>query len=1495
MRSLLIPLAGVSFATAQIPAFPGAEGYGAYATGGRGGDVYHVTNLNATGPGSFHEGMTTVPASGRTIVFDVSGYIRVTTNGWDFPADKVTIAGQTAPGDGIGFHNDAINLTGDNVVLRHLRFRRGHTVASGDCLDFGANNNTMLDHLSVAFSTDENLSSFGSPPSNLTFQYSLNSWGLVDHSAGGLWDQNTATTHHCLWAYNHTRNPKARPGMLEWINNVTFAWDIGFIMGDSTTSTNWKSNLIGNYFICPPGNTRSLALTSGLIAANGQPNFTIYMEDNLTDNDGDGILDGIDKGYTIAQGTGYAPGTGGLTTGNFGYYKSPTAMPGSSAGVATDPPLLAYKKVASNAGALRLDSSYPEPLRDSVDTIMIDNLLTQVNMETSGQTGISDESQVGGLGTLNSTAAPTNTDQDGTPDQYENVAGMNAGVMDHNTVFSAGDISSGATFFPTDSPVGYTYLEEYLHFMASPHTYVTRNSSGAPSYVDVDLSRYTGGFDKPSLLFTVDNVTGGSISTLNGAGAVLGDGHTVRFTPTQDFTGRAWFDFTVVDGDGLLWTQRFLLMVTQPPVPAVVYVDATDSNTTPASALAATNGIDNKWGVRAFANSATIYESNTENSPQIATTISGLVPGAEYNVFAFFWDAAADPTQNWPIRAGLSPASLTLFCNNTDGGTFPGATYADLASAYSFSTTPLLTEGNRVLMAAPLGMGTANGSGQIVIYLDDYPSTNANDRSWYDGVGYQGTQASMPPTSPIAKAAGAGRIDLSWTAAPGASSYTVKRSTISGGPYTTVAANVTGTSYSDSGLTDGENYRYVIRSVTGGIESADSTEASATTLYPFLQPAGGDGTISIEAEHFDGKTTTGNSWDTVAGAYSGSQAMQGLPDLGNAYTTGYASTAPRLDCQINFTHTGTHYVWLCGSGPTGAFTDDSVHAGLDGAAVTTVENIGNGVFTPSLTWVNDLGAGGVATINITTTGVHTFNVWMREDGFVLDKLLITTNSGYTPAGTGPAETPRGSGSTAPPAAPAAPAADGFSDSEVLLWWSASDGADSYTVKRGTSSGGAYTTVASGLTERVFLDNGLNASTPYFYVVTAENSNGSSSNSTEASATTLGLPPLPPADLAASAVDTETRVDLSWTASAGADSYIVYRSTTPGGPYSELASGVTGTGYNDDEVTIGTTYFYVVSATNSNGEGAQSVEAVITPPALQPIPVTVSNFSGGVTSTSGVADATTGLLFSTPSFSMAGGNAVALLVTAEFASSSSVRNATFAGQAMNRIEVTQLEATYGDKTAMIFYLVNPVSSSGAFQFFLDPNYGATTPVIYAYSQIALNNVVGVADSDTVTSTSTANGTPLDLSYTTTTDGGFVLTSAINDDWNYGRPISVAYGNPDTALLPFVSLASNSGHFHVYGNIASAGNFTDGYYGQYRATAITTVAFNAISTPIVPDLTLSNPGGTMTLNWPADTGWILQTSTTLEPGSWQDVGGSETMSSYAIDPGTATERFFRLRFP
>ena len=691
-RLSLSCLCAVLPAAAQIPAFPGAEGYGGYSKGGRGGDVYIVTNLSGSSiPGSFRYGIETVPAAGRTIVFAVSGHIHI--NGLRLVGSNVTIAGQTAPGDGVGLVDGTFRISGDDVVVRHLRFRHRKTGSGGDCVNLDSGSiNSVLDSVSMQFSTDENFSSFNSPPENLTMQWSLNAWGLESHSCGGLWDQNHATCHHSLWAHNHTRNPKARPsGLLEWTNNVTFDWDIGFIMGDSETPASWKANVIGNYFLSPPGNTRSKALEKATVDRNGNPNFSVHLSNNRHDSDGDGILNGTDKGYSIVAGSEFQAGD---PVGANRYVKAlaPFANTGSIP-VTTDDPLLAFKKVVSKSGALRLDIDPAKPLRDEVDTRLVQNLVNQTANHITRESDLAGVSN-GGIGTLNATAAPLDIDLDGMPDYYESALGWNPAAQDHNAVLAnSGGFLTGTTFMPAATPAGYTRLEEYLHFLAIPHGTVAKNTASEPTSVQVDLQKFTSGF-QVSPVFSVSNISGGGIAQ-SGPG-----NHLVTFTPTLNHVGRARFDFTVTDAAGHSWTQTCALLVTNAGLPRdLKWVGGLASNAWDS----ATNNWSRNGTATAFSfGDRVAFDDSGSKTPAI--NVTGTVSPASVDV-----DAAGNySTTGTGSIASSGPlvkrGTGTLTLANSGANSFSAVTLESgaltLGNSSSIGNGPLRIEGGTLNMGA---------------------------------------------------------------------------------------------------------------------------------------------------------------------------------------------------------------------------------------------------------------------------------------------------------------------------------------------------------------------------------------------------------------------------------------------------------------------------------------------------------------------------------------------------------------------------------------------------------------------------------------------------------------------------------------------------------------------------------------------------------------------------------------------------------------------------
>jgi len=533
-----------AISAAPIPAFPGAEGYAAHAVGGRGGDVYIVENLNANGPGSFAQGIAKIPPQGRTIVFAVSGYIPI--NKLHLKAGKVTIAGQTSPG-GIGLRGSSFRISSEDTVIRYMRFRHGRAGNGGDCVNpDGGCTNLVFDHCDMLFARDENFSMFRSAPVNMTYQWTVNAWGLQPHSCGGLWLVNRTTTHHALFANNHTRNPKViRPTILDWANNVTFGWDIGMNMAGAELAGPYRMNLRGSSFLYGSGRKRGSAIFGGGTTTNGIVPFTIHVADCALDGNGDSLFDVSRADYDIVDSKAY-----NRMPRPFPQTADPArpSSPAIGVPVTLDDRVTAYKKIVSQVGPLDLDIAADRPLRDDVSALLIADLIMQKRRM------IADEKELGvpgeGLGMLKARPAPSDRDRDGMPDIWEKTMGADQEKPDHNVPCpSKNGLIAGASFFPPGTPAGYTRLEEYLHFLAIPHGIVPQ---GKP--IRIDLRKFTAGFAREPQ-FRIDRANGGTIK-VSGPGNCL-----ITFIPGK--TGRASFTFTVTDADRSSWTQTCALLATE--------------------------------------------------------------------------------------------------------------------------------------------------------------------------------------------------------------------------------------------------------------------------------------------------------------------------------------------------------------------------------------------------------------------------------------------------------------------------------------------------------------------------------------------------------------------------------------------------------------------------------------------------------------------------------------------------------------------------------------------------------------------------------------------------------------------------------------------------------------------------------------------------------------------------------------------------------------------
>lgn len=463
-------------------AFPGAVGFGRFATGGRGGEVYHVTTTDLTGEGSISEA---VSQSGRIIVFDVAGRIDLNKGTLVLKSNQ-TLLCQTAPAPGIVFYNGRVASSGaSNLIVRYMRVRCGRQASGSDNLDaagLASGKDVIYDHCSFTWGLDENFSinadNKGTRPQNITIQNCIIGQGCMNHSAGGLLQTNTdegVTIYRNLFIDNGTRNFKIK-GLNQYVNNVIYNWGDGaYIMGGDSSGES-DTQIENNYFIygpcwvwhntaiddvpeevknnpdiCSPATdnpTKYLEVLGqekpSTPFTRGNEGFATYCVGNYCDSDLDGVLNGVE-----------------ITRSNWGtYYNDPEKLPAFLSAPGRLHPALpevmtaaeAYEWIVGNVGSTL-------PARDRVDAFMIEEL------QSLGKKGTILRDQRKALqyhyddGTsvydawMDDFAAPVvatpalDSDGDGMPDEWEEAHGLDKE-----------DPSDGAKLAEN----GYTNVENYF-------------------------------------------------------------------------------------------------------------------------------------------------------------------------------------------------------------------------------------------------------------------------------------------------------------------------------------------------------------------------------------------------------------------------------------------------------------------------------------------------------------------------------------------------------------------------------------------------------------------------------------------------------------------------------------------------------------------------------------------------------------------------------------------------------------------------------------------------------------------------------------------------------------------------------------------------------------------------------------------------------------------------------------------------------------------------
>jgi hypothetical protein len=453
---------------AQQLAFPTAEGYGKYTVGGRGGVVFEVTNLNDSGPGSLR---AAVEAKGpRTVVFRVSGTITLER---DLRIENpfITIAGQTAPGDGICLRKYPLMINADEVIIRYIRVRFGdEALKDADAVSSRYVKNLILDHVSASWSIDEVMSIYHGEYT--TVQWCIISESLFDskhptkgnHGFGGIWGSNYSTYHHNLVANNSNRNIRLASGCgnVDYRNNVIYNWGFESTYGaESVQKGNDKFNfaninVVANYYKPGPA-TQPGRLTSQIAAPWSRNGNSDYGKWYIADNEMVGSKEvtsdnwkGVSPALTAIQGVQESNPENMAAIPSLKLDKPWAAM-----AINQQSAREAFNSVLEKAGASL-------PKRDAVDTRIINEARTGLATfegssyekfygvpDKSKNCGIIDsQNDVGGWPELKSTPAPLDTDHDGMPDDWEEKNKLNKkDPSDRNKI----------------AEDGYTMLEKYMN------------------------------------------------------------------------------------------------------------------------------------------------------------------------------------------------------------------------------------------------------------------------------------------------------------------------------------------------------------------------------------------------------------------------------------------------------------------------------------------------------------------------------------------------------------------------------------------------------------------------------------------------------------------------------------------------------------------------------------------------------------------------------------------------------------------------------------------------------------------------------------------------------------------------------------------------------------------------------------------------------------------------------------------------------------------------
>lgn len=473
-------LTGGNLLNGQTLAFPGAEGYGKYTTGGRGGRVIEVTNLEDadrygnTIEGSLRAALETSGDDPITIVFRVSGIIEMEEYQVKVSRSNVTIAGQTAPGDGICIKNGYFKFSGDNIIIRYIRFRPGDELeAQVSALNIENAENIMIDHCSFSWAIEENATFYDNKYTSV--QWCIISESLYNsyHAKGvrgyaGQWGGQYSSYHHNLLAHNNSRSPRINGSRahdtLAYVdirNNVIFNWgSSGAIYGgeEEIPGGECRTNFVNNYYKPGPATSSSLYFAAPSYVSEGDTP-TGYAEWYFSGNFMEGDNSGMNEDNWLGVDADEVGGKDNIRINTEVEMDTVTTYTAQEA----------YDSVLLYAGAIK-------PIRDSVDMRIVSEVKGEIDITGDGTIGtdkgiIDSQSSVGGWPEYNQADTLTDSDSDGMPDEWETKNGFDSTDASDRNGDADGD--------------GYTNLEEYLN---SDIAYIQPDTSSNSSIADSEIS-----------------------------------------------------------------------------------------------------------------------------------------------------------------------------------------------------------------------------------------------------------------------------------------------------------------------------------------------------------------------------------------------------------------------------------------------------------------------------------------------------------------------------------------------------------------------------------------------------------------------------------------------------------------------------------------------------------------------------------------------------------------------------------------------------------------------------------------------------------------------------------------------------------------------------------------------------------------------------------------------------------------------------------------------